>query len=155
VHILTVYPGDSKPRPLPRDVNAVRLYHRQAGRYRDHASYDRVVLNEGVKPGQLAAPLWHYPIVNWAALIDKSNRFSSFQAGLPSRHSDGALKLRLYTEFPINFLKTYIGRRHFTGGWKGFYFALAQAFMRTSRIAKILEARQQGAQNTGSARGKR
>jgi glycosyltransferase involved in cell wall biosynthesis len=154
VHILTVYPGDARPRRLPRDVNVVRLYHREAGRYRDHPSYDRVELN-GVKPGQLQAPLWHYPIVDWAALIDKSNRFSSFQASLPSGHSDAALKLRLYSEFPINFFKTYIGRRHFTGGWKGFYFALAQAFMRTSRIAKILEARQQGAQNTGSARGER
>lgn len=153
IRILTVYPGDSGPRPLPRDVNAVRLYHREAGRYRDHPSYDRVELTGG-KAGQLAAPLWHYPIVDWHGLIDKSNRFSTFQATLPTRHGDAALKFRLYSEFPINFLKTYIGRGHFTGGWKGFYFSLTQAFMRTSRIAKILEARQKGAEDDRSARGK-
>lgn len=145
VRILTVYPGDSRPRPFPRDVNVVRLYHRAIGRYRDHASYDRVELDPGVKPRQLAAPLWHYPLVNWHGLLEKVNRFSSFQATLATTHSTAQLKLRLFTEFPLNFLKTYILRRHFTGGWKGFYFAMAQAFMRTSRIAKILEAREAAA----------
>jgi glycosyltransferase involved in cell wall biosynthesis len=154
IHILTVYPGDARPRPYPRDVNAVRFYHRSIGSYRDHPSYDRVELAAGVRPGQLQAPLWHYPLVDWHGLIDKANRFSSFQASVPSRHSDAALKFRLYSEFPINFFKTYIVRRHFTGGWKGFYFALAQAFMRTSRIAKMLEARQASAPSAGSAEGK-
>ena len=144
IRILTVYPGEERPRLLPRDVNAVRFYHREVGSYRDHPSYDRVELS-GVRARQLKGPLWHYPIIDWHSLLDKGNRFSTFQATLPSGYSDGALKLRLYTEFPINFFKTYIVRRHITGGWKGFYFALAQAFMRTSRIAKMLEARQTSA----------
>jgi glycosyltransferase involved in cell wall biosynthesis len=141
INILTVYPGDIRPRALASDFNVVRLYHRSVGRYRDHPSFDRVELS-GVSPGQLAAPIWHYPIVDWHGFIDKLNRFSTFQATLPSRHGDTVLKLRLFGEFPINFIKTYIGRRHFTGGWKGFYFALSQAFMRTSRLAKMLEARE-------------
>jgi glycosyltransferase involved in cell wall biosynthesis len=154
IHILTVYPGDGRPRPWPRDVNAVRLYHRAVASYRDHPSYDRVDVS-GVEPGQLEAPLWHYPVVDWSGHMDKLNRFSSFQASLPYRHSDRMLKLRLIGEFPINFVKTYIGRRHFTGGWKGFYFALSQAFMRTARIAKILEAREGAADRAaGSGKGK-
>jgi glycosyltransferase involved in cell wall biosynthesis len=151
IRILTVYPGDFGPRPWPRDVNAVRLYHRAVGSYRDHPSYDRVEVPD-LDPAQLDAPLWHYPIVDWASHTDKLNRFSSFQAGLPYRYSDRALKFRLVSEFPINFLKTYIGRRHFTGGWKGFYFSISQAFMRTARIAKILEAREKDAGPPGSAR---
>jgi hypothetical protein len=49
------------------------------------------------------------------------------------------LRFRLIYEFPLSFMKYYLFRLHFTGGWKGFYFALAHAFMRTSRIAKMLE----------------
>ncbi len=150
IRILTVYPGDERPRPFPRDVNAVRLYHRDVGTYRDHPSYDRVELT-GVRPRQLSGALWHYTIADWYSLLDKGNRFSTFQASLPSDYSDASLKLRLYSEFPINFFKTYILRRHITGGWKGFYFALAQAFMRTSRIAKILEARQMAATSADTA----
>ena len=50
------------------------------------------------------------------------------------------MKLRLAIEFPVNFIKFYFLRRHCTGGWKGFYFSLTHAFMRTTRIAKMLEA---------------
>ena len=52
IHILTVYPGDGRPRPWPRDVNAVRLYHRAVASFRDHPSYDRVEVS-GVEPGHL------------------------------------------------------------------------------------------------------
>jgi hypothetical protein len=50
------------------------------------------------------------------------------------------LRFRLIYEFPLSFVKYYLFRLHFTGGWKGFYFALCHAFMRTSRIAKMLES---------------
>lgn len=140
-YILTVYPGDARPRPLASDYNVVRLYHRSVGSYRDHPSHDRVEI-PGVTPGQLNGPIWHYPLVDWHGFNEKLNHFSSFQATLPSKHGDSFLKLRLFVELPINFIKTYIFRRHFTGGWKGFYFALGQAFMRTSRLAKMLEARE-------------
>ena len=141
VPILTVYPGDNRPRWLARDYNVVRLYHRAAGSYRPHPSHDRVELNS-VRPGQTRGALWHYPIVSWHGFSEKLNSFSTFQATLPSQHSDAMLKLRLLSEFPVNFLKSYLLRAHVTGGWKGFYFALNQAFMRTSRIAKMLEARE-------------
>jgi glycosyltransferase involved in cell wall biosynthesis len=150
VRILTVYPGDTRPRPFRRDVNAVRLYHRAAGSYRDHPSYDRVE-HPGVHAGQLSSPLWHFTIVDWTSYLDKVNRFSTFQASLPYDYSDAVLKLRLFTEFPVHFFKSYILRRHFTGGWKGFYFAVSQAFMRTTRIVKILEARQMAATSAESA----
>jgi glycosyltransferase involved in cell wall biosynthesis len=154
IRILNVYPGDSSPRALADDYNVIRLYHRDVGTYRDHPSFDRVELSGGVTPGQITAPIWHYPVIDWHGFIDKSNRFSTFQAALPSRRSSRLLKLRLFSEFPINFFKTYIGRRHFTGGWKGFYFAVGQAFMRTSRIAKMLETLET-AKNTSAAEAKR
>lgn len=136
--ILNVYPGEAKPRPLANDYNVVRLYHKAAGSYRDHPVHDRVELKD-VQPIQLQAPIYHHPFTSFAHVIEKNNNFSSFRSTHSSERSLAYLKARLLIEFPLNFVKTYFFRRHFTGGWKGFYFSLCHAFMRTSRIAKMLE----------------
>jgi glycosyltransferase involved in cell wall biosynthesis len=136
--ILTVYPGDERPRPLANDYNVVRLYHRAVGSFRDHPVHDRVVLRD-TAPIQLRAPIFHHPYISFEHVIEKNNRFSSFGAAESKPRSMSALTLRLAFEFPLNFIKYYVFRLHFTGGWKGFYFALCHAFMRTSRVAKMLE----------------
>nr|MCH9765772.1 glycosyltransferase family 2 protein [Alphaproteobacteria bacterium] len=148
VRILNVYPGDDRPRWLANDYNVVRLYHRDAGRYRDHATYDRVVLDTGTKTLQLSQPIYHHTIVDWYQMIDKGNRFSSHDLEKADHRSVGLLKLRLIFEFPWVFLKTYIGGCHFTGGWKGFVFSLNTAFLRTTRIAKMLERLEQNKKRT-------
>lgn len=139
VRILNLYPGDTKPRPFANDYNVVRLYHRDAGRYRDDPVYDRVVLQEGVMPGQLAAPIHHHSITSWFHMVDKANRFTSHEIGKIAAKPRWMLMLRLLTEMPLQFLRNYILRGHWLGGWKGFVFALNTAFLRTLRIAKALE----------------
>ena len=137
--VLTVYPGERRPRPLARDYLIVRLYHRAAGRYRNHPLHDRVVLVPGVVAGRLRAPVWHHPVVSFEQMVEKANRFSSFQArsGRPRRR--WTLLVRLPIEMPYWFVRTYFLRGHVTGGWKGFVFSLNQAFMRMLKIAKTLE----------------
>ena len=139
VKIHNVYPGDDKPRLWANDYNVVRLYHRDAGRYRDHSTYDRVVLNDGIETRQLVHPVHHFSIVDWHQMVDKANRFSSHHLEKAEQRSPLLLKLRLLIEFPWYFLKDYIGRLHILGGWKGFVFSLNTAFMRTLRIAKMLD----------------
>ena len=139
VRILNVYPGDKRPRPLANDYNVVRLYHRAAGRFSDDPLHDRVLLGN-VRPGQLTGVIYHYPYINFEQALNKYNRFSSYSASKSRRRSSPLLRLRLFIEFPVSFVKFYIIRRHILGGWKGFYFSLANAFMRTTRIAKMLEA---------------
>ncbi|MGF1619174.1 MAG: glycosyltransferase family 2 protein [Rhodomicrobiaceae bacterium] len=155
VKILTVYPGDAEPRPFANDYNVVRLYHRSAGRFRDHPVYDRVVLSTGITPRQLNAPIFHHSYISFEHVIEKSNTFSSFRSAHSKPRSPTLLTIRLLTEFPVNFIKSYIFRRHCTGGWKGFYFSLCHAFMRTSRIAKMLEQSQwQETASSASSRGR-
>ncbi len=139
VKIHNVYPGDEKPRLWANDYNVVRLYHRDAGRYRDHSTYDRVELNDGIETRQLANPVYHFSVVDWHQMVDKGNRFSTHHLEKAEKRNPLILKLRLLIEFPWYFLKDYIGRLHITGGWKGFVFSLNTAFMRTLRIAKMLE----------------
>ena len=138
LRILTVYPGDDRPRPWANDYNEVRLYHRSVGAYREHPVHDRVILRETVL-GQLRRPIFHHAYLSFFHIIDKNNHYSSFRSQNSRPRSSAYLKYRLLIEFPLTFLKCYFGRRHIFGGWKGFYFALCQAFMRTTRIAKMLE----------------
>lgn len=144
VAILNVYPGDARPRWLANDYDVVRFYHRAAGRYRDHPLFDRVVLAQGQRPRRLRSALWHYPLTSWAHFVDKENRYTSFQADAARQRARWALLLRLPVEMPLSFLKFYLLRRHVTGGWKGFAFALTAAFARTLRIVKLLARSEAG-----------
>lgn len=137
VRILNVYPGDEGPRPFADDYNVVRLYHRSLGGYRDHALFDRVEHRGEAR--QLKAPIHHFPLTSWAQFVEKENRYSSYAAEAGKKRSRTALMLRLPFEMPFSFLKFYFLRRHVTGGWKGFMFALTAAFARTLRLAKMLE----------------
>ncbi len=138
LRILTVYPGDRRPRPFAKDYNIVRLYHKSVGTYRDHPVFDRVILYKNLVR-QLQQPILHYSYTSFSHIIEKNNQFSSFRALQSSKKSKNYLCLRLFIEFPLNFFKYYFHRRHLTGGWKGFYFSICHAFMRTTRFAKALE----------------
>jgi glycosyltransferase involved in cell wall biosynthesis len=140
VRILTVYPGCSKPRLWANDYNVVRLYHKAIGSYRAHPVYDRVETGEH-ELKQLRAPIYHSPHLSIAHAVKKAFVFSEFRAGQSDASSKPVAILRLLIEFPLVFMKSYFGRRHFTGGWRGFYFSLSNAFMRTTRIALMLEAK--------------
>lgn len=137
IRILNVYPGDQAPRALADDYNVVRLYHRTLGGYRNHAVFDRV--EHTGTPRQLTGPLHHFPLTSWEHFVDKENRYSSFAAKAGRRRTRLGLLLRLPIEMPVSFLKFYFLRRHCTGGWKGFMFALTAAFARTLRLAKMIE----------------
>lgn len=60
VRILTIYPGDDRPRLMAADYNVMRLYHRTVATYRDHPVFDRVETGE-CQVRQLRAPIWHRP----------------------------------------------------------------------------------------------
>lgn len=136
VRILNVYPGDERPRPWANDYNVVRFYHRSVGGYRDHRLFDRVA--HSGRAEQLSGAIWHHPLTSWAHFVEKENRYSSYAAETAKLRSRRALLWRLPFEMPLSFLKFFIFRRHFTGGWKGFMFALTAAFARTLRLAKML-----------------
>jgi glycosyltransferase involved in cell wall biosynthesis len=138
IHILNVYPGQTKPRWLANDYNVVRLYHRSVASYSDDPVYDRVIIR-GAALRQLSSPIHHFTNISVTHAVEKALNFSKFRAETSGERSAPLLKLRLVFEFPMVFLKTYLGRRHFTGGWYGFYFSLCHAFMRTTRIALLLE----------------
>lgn len=138
--ILNIYPGDAAPRAFADDYNVVRFYHRGAGRYRDHALFDRVERIGAPPEIQLHAPIHHFPFTDWGALVTKLDRLATLQARQAKRKPRWQLLVRLVTEGPAQFVKFWIFRRHIFGGWKGFAFAGIAAFGRWLRIVKMLAA---------------
>ncbi|HML30860.1 MAG TPA: hypothetical protein PKE16_18870, partial [Hyphomicrobium sp.] len=51
------------------------------------------------------------------------------------------LASRLLLEFPVNFFKYYVVRRHIMGGFKGLRYALIQASYRQVKIFHMWRAR--------------
>ncbi|MEM6744800.1 MAG: glycosyltransferase family 2 protein [Pseudomonadota bacterium] len=142
VRILNVYPGDDRPRPFADDYRVVRLYHPEAGAYRDHPLFDRVETTGEVK--RLRAPIHHFPFLSWYGLVEKENSYSTFQAEAARDKPLWLLRVRLITEGPWVLLKSLVLRRHVFGGWKGVAFSGVIAFARWLRIVKLLARRTGG-----------
>lgn len=140
IRILTVYPGKTKPRLWANDYNVVRFYHRSVGSYSDDTVHDRVNIGDH-RARQLRAPIYHFTNISVSHAVQKALSFAEFRAATSDGKSAAVLKARLLYEFPLVFVKAYFGRRHFTGGWQGYYYALCLAFMRTTRLALMLERR--------------
>ncbi|WP_196223260.1 glycosyltransferase family 2 protein [Roseibium sp. RKSG952] len=142
--VVFVYPGDTRPRPFAKDHSIVKLFHRAIGGTNTHPIFDRVDLAEGIEPKVLTAPVYHRTITSFDQMVEKGNRFSSHQARAYPNKSALYLKLRLPFEMPYWFFRAYFIRGHFTGGWKGFIFAMNMAYFRMIKIAKLLERIERG-----------
>lgn len=133
--LVHIYPGDSRPRPFADYHNYIRLYDRTRGRFSASAVHDEVD-PRGAAVGQLKGRADHYSLRSLSHLIDKLNKSTDLQGKSVTKRR-ALLPLRIVIEFPVTFFKFYILRRHFTGGIKGFVFALVHATFRVVRLAKI------------------
>ena len=116
--ICIVYPGQSLPRRWARDNWYIRLYDRNVVRFRDSPVHDTVVIGNH-RFGSLDAPIHHFSVRSMSHLrakLDERMWLAAQHSKVRYRHSQ---VVRLATEFPMNFLKYYILRRHFSGGAVG------------------------------------
>lgn len=135
-------PGEARPRAFAHTTKAVRLYNKTKGRYADSLVHDRVHFDDPMAHVHtLSAPVYHYSVISIEQVIAKLNRYSTMQAeDMAARGKyPSMLCVRIYLEFPIAFIKSYILRGDILRGRKGFTNAMTYAFSRFARIAKALE----------------
>lgn len=137
VHV--VYPGWQKPRIWARDNWYVRLYNRKVVRFRNSHVHDTVVTGEH-QVGRIQAPIHHYSIRSFDHMKAKLNERMSLAAKHRSVGNRPMMFGRLLTEFPMNFYKYYIVRRHFTGGTTGLRYAAIQSAFRVRKVYRIFRA---------------
>jgi glycosyltransferase involved in cell wall biosynthesis len=135
-----VYPKAERPRPWARDHWYVRLYDRRVVRFRNSKVYDTVVTNRHVV-GVLHAPAYHYSFRTYEDLRTKLDERMSLSAKYSKCSSPTKLLARRFVEFPFNFFKYYIIRRHFTGGLDGLRYSWTLASYRQLKVMHMWRAR--------------
>ena len=140
IRVTDMLPGESTPKWHAYSYNILRLYNRNFGRMSDHRYQDRVELNGGVT-STLRGRIYHRSFISWQATLEKIN-FYTTQVAM-DRVSSGKLRLssiRLWTEFPLTFLKIWIGRRYALRGSMGLTMSITVAYLNLMRLVKTQEA---------------
>lgn len=149
IRIAEIFPGEGAPHRFAYALSPVRLYRSDKGRYSPSPVHDRVDLVPGARVGKLSGTIHHYSVRSLGEQMEKLNAYSDAQADDLDKRGEELSALRLGLEFPANFLKAYIGRRHALRGVYGFMTAMNYGFYRYLRVAKHWERR---LQRRGSAR---
>ncbi|HEX7368724.1 MAG TPA: glycosyltransferase family 2 protein [Rhodanobacteraceae bacterium] len=141
IRIIDVIPGDTKPRPFAYAHEYVRLYHKEAGQYPISTVHDVVHVKPGFPVRRLEQCIHHFSVVNLSRQIEKYNNYTNaLVEDLKDRNTNKSF-IRLFTEFPLAFFKTYFLRRHLMRGRYGYLTAMNYAFFRYLRLAKHFEQR--------------
>lgn len=137
--IRNVYPGQSKPRLWADYNHYVRLYDRRVVRFRDSPVHDTVdTKNE--KVGELKAPVIHFSARSFEHIRAKLDSYMNLQAKALKKPL-WVIALRLPLEYPSVFIRYFVFRRHFTGGWPGILSAHLAAEARVKRLMRMGRAR--------------
>lgn len=139
--IAEMFPGETKAHAWAYVLSPVRLYHKSIGRYSASPVHDRVDLDAGTPVCTLDGLIEHRSIRSLGHELSKLNAYADMQADDLDAKGRNISALRLVFEFPLTFLKAYIGRRHFVRGLYGFMTAMNFAFYRYLRVAKHWERR--------------
>ena len=143
VRIAEIFPGEGAPHRFAYALAPVRLYRKSKGRYSASPVHDRVDLAPDARIGRLRGTVHHFSVRSLGEQMDKLNAYSDAQADDLDARGAALSVFRLVAEFPANFLKAYIGRRHALRGIYGFMTAMNYAFYRYLRVAKLWERRLQ------------
>lgn len=139
--IAEIFPGERAPHRFAYALAPVRLYRRSKGRYSQSPVHDRVDLEPQARIGKLKGTIHHFSVRSLGEQMEKLNAYSDAQADDLDARGITVSGFRLVAEFPANFVKAYIGRRHALRGLYGFMTAMNYAFYRYLRAAKHWERR--------------
>ncbi|CAN5161746.1 glycosyltransferase family 2 protein [soil metagenome] len=143
LRIAEIFPGEPAPHRFAYALVPVRLYRKDKGRYSPSTVHDRVDLVAGARVARLKGTVHHYSVRSLGEQMAKLNSYSDAQADDLDKRGLSLSVFRLVVEFPANFIKAYIGRRHALRGVYGFMTAMNYAFYRYLRVAKHWERRLQ------------
>lgn len=145
MRVTDMLPGERRPKWFAYSYEIMRLYDRRHGRCSNHAYKDRVEMSTGTV-NQLNARIWHHSFRDWESTVTKLNFYTSQVAQDRIHRKMKLLPLRLFTEFPLQFLKCYVGRRFMFRGAMGLAMSITVAYLNLLRLLKTQEAQrtQQG-----------
>jgi glycosyltransferase involved in cell wall biosynthesis len=141
IRIAEIFPGEGSPHRFAYALTPVRMYRRDKGTYNASPVHDRVDLVSGARVARLRGTIHHFSVRSLGDQMAKLNRYTDALVADLHARGETLSVTRLVLEFPANFIKAYIGRRHALRGAYGFMTAMNFAFYRYLRVAKHIEQR--------------
>lgn len=140
IKICNMFPQDTTPRRFAQSFNVVRLYNRKFAHMPPNLfNKDRIKVAQNEPIGQLNSAIHHYCFLSLEQTTAKYNLHSSELLNTAIAEKRQFSRLRLYTEFPRQFLRYYFFKKYFLLGTQGFIQAMALANFRFMKIAKWFE----------------
>ena len=128
-------------RKTTRAISRVRLFRRDRGRFlSEQIVHESVQLDSGGRIENLPGWVEHYGVESVALRVQKINHYSTMRAELDASRGKKPSALKLFTIFPLRFLKNYLLRRAFLDGRRGLIQAMAGAYYSFLIEAKKFEA---------------
>ena len=125
----------------------IKLYNRSMTRYND-ADVHETVRSEHMRHIKLKAPLLHYSYSNVSDFIIKMQLYSDLFAA-QNKGKVSSSPFKAYTHGLFAFLKSYILKRGFMGGYEGFLISCYNAHTAFYKYMKLYEANKSDVQKEG------
>lgn len=139
MEILDIYPHEEEAKSFAYGYWQYRLYNRNFGRFSDSPVHDTVRPLPHAKLLKLKTKVNHRSVRSIQFSVEKMNRYSDMQRDDMVKRGRKVSPIRLISEFPIAFFKSYILRQQFRYGIWGLVIAHNYAYSRFLRIAKMVE----------------
>lgn len=123
--------------PRTKHHAKIRFFKKSKGRYSDSLVHEGVIVK-----GRIAKAkgfINHFGEVSIETKVDKNNRYSSLRAEEKFLKRKHPSPLKLFTVFPATFFKSFILRRNFLNGKRGFVGSTINAFYAFLKEAKLDE----------------
>lgn len=116
----------------------IRCFQQAFGQYDlTNIAHEQVIING--KTQVATGCIYHFGENSILTKVDKNNRYSELKAIEKFRKNKQPSLLKLITIMPIMFIKSYILRRNFLNGWRGFVGSMINAFYAFLKEAKLFE----------------
>jgi len=121
-----------------------RFFRRRLGQYDvSHLVHEGIEVDGVVKTAQHA--IYHYGDDDFFLKVEKDNIYSSLKAKEKNQKGKQSNLLRLLLVMPVIFIKSYIFRRNFMNGQRGFIGSMSNAYYAFLKEAKLFEQNQKQA----------
>ena len=124
----------------------IRFFRRGKGSYElDVTVHEGITVIGHVQRAQ--GEIYHYGDQNITEKVAKDNTYSLLKAEEKNSKGKQAQPIKLLLVMPVIFIKSYVIRRNFLNGWRGFISSMTNAFYAFLKEAKLYEQNQKNSRS--------
>ena len=119
-----------------------RLIDRRKGEWAGKNPHDKLILKDGGSTQLIKEDILHYSYPNLGVHMNKLNQYSTIAAQELGQKSFTHLWLKLIFDPPFHFFRNYVFKKGFLDGGHGLVICVLSGYMRFSKYAKAIFAKQ-------------